>query len=261
MCYDARMKIITWNVNGLRALHRKGVWEPFFHDESFDVLCLQETKADVTQLPELLASPKDHVAFFASSQGKKGYSGVATYAKKAPDQTEYGLGEERFDTEGRVIISYCGKIAIINVYVPNGGQGQHRLDYKFDFLDALLVKMNALRAGGFSIVLCGDINIAHEPIDLARPEANEQNTGFLPEERAWIDEIINQGYIDIFRHLNPGKEGAYTYWDQRFHARDRNVGWRIDYFFISPDLLSRVKNVTILSQVYGSDHCPVMLEL
>jgi exodeoxyribonuclease-3 len=171
------------------------------------------------------------------------------------------LGEERFDLEGRLITSYFNKLAILNAYVPNGGQGPHRLEYKFDFLDALLEKMNALRAEGFGVVLCGDINIAHEAIDLARPEAHEEDTGFLPEERAWIDELINQGYIDIWRHQNPGKTDVYTYWDQRFGARQRNSGWRIDYFFISPDLLPKVKKADILGHIYGSDHCPVALEI
>jgi exodeoxyribonuclease III len=255
------MRIISWNVNGLRSLHTQGYWGTFCREQSFDVLCLQETKSDVSQLPPALRSPEGMAAFFSSSQVKKGYSGVATYTKTDPGKVEYGLTEERFDQEGRVITAYFGKLALLNVYVPNGGQGPHRLDYKFDFLDALLSRMTALKADGFSIVLCGDINIAHEAIDLAHPEAHEEHTGFLPEERAWVDELMNQGYIDIFRYQNPGKTGAYTFWDQRFHARARNAGWRIDYFFISPDLLPKVKSTTILSEVFGSDHCPVSLEV
>lgn len=255
------MKLISWNVNGLRAIYKKGYWDSLCAEVPFDLLCLQETKADVAQLPPPLCSPEGGFAFFSSSQAKKGYSGVATYAKQEPDRVEYGLSEERFDTEGRLILTYFGKLVILNAYVPNGGQGPHRLSYKFDFLDSMLLKMNALRAEGFSVVLCGDINIAHEAIDLAHPEAHEEDTGFLPEERAWIDEVINQGYIDIFRYRNPGKTGAYTYWDQRFGARQRNAGWRIDYFLISPDLLPRVKETGILSEIYGSDHCPISLEV
>jgi exodeoxyribonuclease-3 len=263
------MRLISWNVNGLRSLYTQGYWDTLCKEETFDVLCLQETKADPVQLPPALCSPEGHFAFFSSSQTKKGYSGVALYAKKEPDTVEYGLGEARFDEEGRLITACfdsleglgASKLAILSVYVPNGGKGPHRLAYKFDFLDALLLKMNALRANGYSVVVCGDINIAHEAIDLAHPERHEEDTGFLPEERAWLDGLINQGYIDVFRHLNPDRSGAYTYWDQRFHARARNSGWRIDYFFISPDLLPKVKKADILSDIYGSDHCPVSLEL
>jgi exodeoxyribonuclease-3 len=255
------MKIISWNVNGLRALHKKGYWEQLCTEISFDVLCLQETKAESSQLPPELCSPSGLQAFFASSQVKKGYSGVATYAKTAPDKVEYGLGEERFDLEGRLITAYFGKLAVMNVYVPNGGQGPHRIEFKMDFLDALFVKMQDLRNAVYSVVLCGDINIAHESIDLARPEANEENTGFLPEERAWIDELLAQGFIDIWRHQNPDVRDVYTYWDQRFGARQRNVGWRIDYFFVSPDLLPKIKKVDILGDVFGSDHCPIVLDI
>jgi exodeoxyribonuclease III len=199
------MRILSWNVNGKRALHKKGYWDQLCADEAFDVLCLQETKADVSQLPPQLCSPEGIFAYFSSSQVKKGYSGVAIYTKKEPDTVEYGLGEDRFDLEGRVVTAYFDKVVVINVYVPNGGQGPHRLEYKFDFLDSLLAHMNALRAEGYSVVLCGDINIAHEAIDLAHPEAHENDTGFLSEERAWLDELINQGYIDIWRHQNHRK--------------------------------------------------------
>lgn len=253
------MKIISWNVNGLRSLAKQGFWNTFVKEHRFDVLCLQETKSEAEQLPEDVRTPYGLYSFFSSSKVKKGYSGVATYTKEEPSKIEYGLGEVRFDDEGRVIASYFEKFVIINVYIPNGGQGPHRLAYKYDFLDALLMKMDKLRSKGFSIVLCGDINIAHEAIDLARPEANEENTGFLPEERAWIDELLNHGYVDIFRHMHPKKASVYTYWDMKSHARDRNVGWRIDTFFISSGLVSKVKNTSILFDVYGSDHCPIEL--
>jgi exodeoxyribonuclease-3 len=255
------MILVSWNVNGLRSLYNQGYWDTFRAEHDFDVLCLQETKADPAQLPPPVSAPEGLHAFFSSSTAKKGYSGVATYSKGAPAKVEYGLGEERFDAEGRLITAHFDGLAVLNAYVPNGGMGPERLAFKFDFLDAILAKMNALRAGGLSVILSGDINIAHEAIDLARPEAHEEDTGFLPQERAWLDELMNQGYIDVFRHLNPDKTGAYTFWDQRFHARERNAGWRIDYFLISQDLLPRVKGATILSGVYGSDHCPVTLEI
>ncbi len=171
------------------------------------------------------------------------------------------MGNPLLDNEGRLIAAYYKDFVLITVYFPNGGGGPERLKYKLDFYDLFLKFIEKLRKKGHSIIFCGDVNTAHEAIDLARPKENEENTGFLPEERAWLDEVINHGYIDIYRHLNPGKTGAYSYWDIKSAARERNVGWRIDYFFISPDLLPRVKKAEILKDVYGSDHCPVLLEL
>lgn len=254
------MRIVSWNVNGLRAVHRKGNWE-WFVKEKPDIFCLQETKAEPAQLPEKVRSPKGYFSCFSHPKAKKGYSGVAIYSKTKPLEVKEGIGVSEFDQEGRVLEAHFEDFILLNVYFPNGGGGPVRLKYKLDFYDAFLAHINKLRAKGKKIIFCGDINTAHEEIDLARPKENEKNTGFLPEERAWLDEVVGEGYVDVFRTLNPTKKDAYTYWDMKTAARERNVGWRIDYFFISTNLQSKVKGIKILSNVYGSDHCPLELIL
>ncbi len=254
------MKLVSWNVNGLRAIHRKGDWNNFLK-LSPDIFCLQETKANSHQLPEEVVNLQGYFSYFSSSKIKKGYSGVATYSKKEPLEIKYGFGKKRFDEEGRFLETHFRNFVLINVYFPNGGRGLERLQYKFDFYDAFLNHIEKLRKRGKSIIFCGDVNTAHEEIDLARPKANEKHTGFLPEERAWIDEVINVGYTDTFRHFYPNKAEAYSYWDVKSRARDRNVGWRIDYFFVSNNLIPRLKKAFILDDVYGSDHCPVAIEI
>jgi exodeoxyribonuclease III len=254
------MKIISWNVNGLRAIVRKGNWDWLLIDQP-DIFCFQETKCTVDQLPPEIAAPKGYHAFFDSPKEKKGYSGVAIYSKIKPEKVEFVLGLPHLDIEGRLIAAYFKDFVLLTVYFPNGGGGPERLKYKLDFYDEFLKFIEKLRKAGKSIIFCGDINTAHEEIDLARPKENEENTGFLPEERAWLDEVVNAGYVDVYRHFNPTKTGAYTYWDMKTAARERNVGWRIDYFFVSPDLLPRIKKAEILSQVFGSDHCPILLEI
>jgi len=254
------MKLISWNVNGLRAVAKKGFLD-FLYEESPDILCLQETKAEPDQLPPEVRTPKGFHAFFSHSKGRKGYSGVALYSKTEPNKVEYGIGIPGFDDEGRIVIGHFDDFVLLNVYFPNGGGGPVRLKYKLDFYDSFLSFIEDLRKQGKKVIFCGDVNTAHEEIDLARPKANEKNTGFLPEERAWIDELIYHGWVDTFRHFYPGKEGAYSYWDMKTAARDRNVGWRIDYFFAAPEILPRVKGVGILPGVLGSDHCPIWLDL
>lgn len=252
-------RIISWNVNGLRALERSGHFgDVFEHDP--DILCLQETKAEADQLSENVRNVSGYHAHFSSSQIRKGYSGTGTFSKQQPKTVKLGIGTPRFDEEGRIVRTDFNDFILFNVYFPNGGQGPERLKYKLDFYDAFLEHIETLRKGA-PIIFCGDVNTAHEEIDLARPKENEMNTGFLPEERAWIDEVVNLGYIDTFRHLHPNKEGAYAYWDLKTRARDRNVGWRIDYIFISSELLPHLKSAFILSGIYGSDHCPVGVEL
>ncbi|MCR4330487.1 MAG: exodeoxyribonuclease III [Patescibacteria group bacterium] len=255
------MKIISWNVNGLRAIHRKDGFLDFLKKEKPDMLCLQETKASEEQLPDELRSIAGYYAYFASSKVKKGYSGVAIYTKEKPTKVEYGLGIKKFDDEGRTLVVHFKNFVLLNVYFPNGGGGPDRLQYKLDFYDAFLAYIEKLRKKEKKIIFCGDVNTAHEAIDLARPKENEKNTGFLPEERAWIDEVIAQGFVDVFRHFYPDKTGAYTYWDMKTRARDRNVGWRIDYFFVSNILSTKITAIKILSEVYGSDHCPVTMEI
>lgn len=253
------MRLISWNVNGLRAVQKKGNWGDVF-EHTPDILCLQETKATPDQLlPELRELP-GYFSYFSSSTEKKGYSGVALYTREKPEKVMYGIGIPEFDNEGRVIVAHYKDFVLLNVYFPNGGRGPHRIAYKLRFYEAFLRYIEKLKAQGKPLIFCGDINTAHREIDLARPKENENNTGFLPEERAWLDEVEEHGYIDTFRHLNPEKV-AYTYWDLFTRARDRNVGWRIDYFFISSDLLPRLKSAFILSNVFGSDHCPLGIDL
>jgi exodeoxyribonuclease-3 len=254
------MKIISWNVNGLRAVHRKGNWN-WLMIERPDIFCLQEIKATADQLPEEIRTPHGYHAYFDSPKEKKGYSGVAIYSKVKPEKVEHALGFKHLDVEGRLVIAYFKDFVLLNGYFPNGGGGPERLKYKLEFYDEFLKFIEKLRKSGKSIIFCGDINTAHEEIDLARPKENSENTGFLPVERAWIDEVMNYGYVDTYRHFNPTKTGAYSYWDMKTAARERNVGWRIDYFFVSSDLLPRIKKAEIFSQIYGSDHCPVLLEL
>jgi exodeoxyribonuclease III len=255
------MRLLSWNVNGLRAVHRKGDWGTLWKKEKFDILCLQETKAEEEQLVDELKNMANFKSYFASSQIKKGYSGVAIYTKSEPESVEFGIGIKRFDDEGRVITAHYKEFTLLNIYFPNGGGGAERLRYKFDFYDAFLEHVETLRLKGCAIIFCGDVNTAHEEIDLARPKENENNTGFLPEERAWIDEVVAHGYADTFRLLNPTKKDSYSYWDMKTRARERNVGWRIDYFFIDQSLRSSLKKADILSHIYGSDHCPVSIEI
>ena len=254
------MRIVSWNVNGIRALYKRGDWK-WFLDEKPDIFCLQEIKAEKEQLPEELVNSEGYHSFFNSSRGRKGYSGVAIYTKKEPLEVNYDVLPGDLNEEGRLIEAVFDDFVLINGYFPNGGQGPERLEYKLRFYDAFLAHVNKLVKQGKSVIFCGDINTAHEAIDLARPKENEGNTGFLPEERAWLDEVVSAGFVDTFRHFYPTKTDAYSYWDQKTAARDRNVGWRIDYFFVSGDLISKVSKAGILSQVFGSDHCPIEIDL
>lgn len=233
------MKIISWNTNGLRATIKNGDFDPLFKKYKPDIICLQETKCRPDQITEEILNHRNYHSYFSYPTLKKGYSGVAIYSKEKPSKVEYGIGIPGLDDEGRTIVAYYKKLIIINCYFPNGGQGPHRLEYKLKFYDAFLKFINKKRKAGYSIIFTGDINTAHTEIDLARPKANEENTGFLPIERAWLDEVVRAGYVDTFRHLHPNKKDMYTYWDQKTRARDRNVGWRIDYFFISQDLVKK----------------------
>lgn len=254
------MNIISWNVNGLRAVHKKGNFAEILKEKP-DILCLQETKAEAEQLADEVRNVKGYFSCFSHSKKRKGYSGVAVYSKQKPDRVEEGMGVPAMDQEGRLLVLYYPGFTLLNCYFPNGGGGPERLQFKLDYYDAFLSFIEKFHKKGHKIIICGDVNTAHEEIDLARPRENEKNTGFLPEERAWIDELIYHGYVDIFRHLHPATHGAYTYWDIKTGARDRNVGWRLDYFFVSSDIIPSVKQATILSRIHGSDHCPIELKL
>lgn len=252
------MKIISWNVNGLRAVHRKNMISWVF-DEGIDVICLQETKSTPSQLPSELEKPTGYFAYFNSPDIKKGYSGTALYTKKEPINVFYGINYEK-DPEGRVIGAEYDGHFLLNIYFPNGGGGPDRLAYKLKFYDDFLKFIKKLEEQK-PVIFCGDINTAHTEIDLARPKENEKNTGFLPEERAWIDEVIKSGYVDVFRMFYPEVKDIYTYWDMKTFARDRNVGWRIDYFFASKKILKKIKKVLIRNEITGSDHCPIQIEV
>lgn len=227
--------------------------------ESPDILCVQETKAHPDQLGESLLNPPRYKTYWSSAQ-KKGYSGVATFTKEAPLDVRHGFGVKRFDQEGRILLTEFPKFVLLNIYFPNGKQGDERLHYKLDFYDETLRFVEGLKREGKKVITCGDYNTAHRPIDLARPRENERVSGFLPSERAWLDKWIQRGQVDVFREFcrDPG---YYTWWDLKSRARERNVGWRIDYHFVTQDLASSVRDAKILKDVMGSDHCPISLEL
>lgn len=254
------MKILSWNINGIRAWFKKGMLDWVIQYDP-DIFCFQETKAHPEQLPEELKNIDGYFSYFSSSEMKKGYSGVAVYTKIKPKKIEYGMGIEKFDKEGRLLVLYFKNFVLINCYFPNGGMGPHRLEYKLEFYDSFLEYINKLKSKGHNVVFCGDVNTAHKEIDLARPKENEEHTGFLPIEREWLDEVINNGFTDVFRYFYPEKLDTYTYWDMKTRARERNVGWRIDYFFVNSGFVKQVKGFQTLDNVFGSDHCPIVLEL
>ncbi|HDS03795.1 MAG TPA: exodeoxyribonuclease III [Firmicutes bacterium] len=252
------MRLISWNVNGLRAVYKKGFEEWMARDEA-DILCVQEIKALEEQFPIALREMNGYELFIHSAE-RKGYSGVACWAKEKPREVIRHLGEAAFDQEGRVLGLVYDSFTLFNIYFPNGKASAERLDYKMRFYDRILAEAAHLKKNGRAVIICGDVNTAHQAIDLARPDENSSVSGFLPEERAWIDRLLEEGFIDTFRHFQP-EAGHYSWWDYKTRARERNVGWRIDYFFISEDLLPRLKKAFILKDVYGSDHCPVGIEL
>ncbi len=252
------MRLISWNVNGIRAVQKKG-FISWVLQENPDVLCLQETKAEKSQLDDELIHIPGYTSFWCSAE-KKGYSGVAVYSKIEAKSVEYGIGKAEFDSEGRTLVLDLGAFVLFNIYYPNGGAGNKRVPFKMAFYDQFLKKAEKLRKEGRHVVICGDVNTAHEEIDLSRPKENQRTTGFLPEERAWVTKFISAGYVDTFRHFH--KEGGhYSWWDYKTAARERNIGWRIDYFFVDTAFLPNLKNAFILKDVQGSDHCPVGIEL
>ncbi len=250
------MIITTWNVNGLRSAINKGFadWAKSYQT---DVLCLQEIKAFKEQIPEEIQNLDNYKGYWNSAQ-RAGYSGVASYSTIEPSEVRYGIGDNEIDEEGRVIRFKFEDFYLYNIYFPNGQRGQDRLDYKLAFYETLLEECNQLHAAGEKIIITGDFNTSHKEIDLANPKSNEKNSGFLPEERAWITKYIDNGFKDAYRELYPDKV-EYTWWTYRFKARERNVGWRLDYFMVSEALMPRISDVIILNDVFGSDHCPVSL--
>lgn len=254
------MKLISWNVNGFRAVIKKGFYD-FVKIYEPDVLGIQETKVREEQLTEVQQHIPGYDTYFYSAE-RPGYSGVGVYTRLKPLRVESGFPYGWNDNEGRVLMLEFEKFIFFNIYFPNGQKDEIRLQYKLDFYDFCLEYFEKLRKdSGKGLVICGDYNTAHHPIDLARPKENEKTSGFLPIERAWMDRFEEHGYVDTFRHLHPDEKDRYSWWSYRARARVNNVGWRIDYFYVTPDLLPYVKNADILDQVEGSDHCPVLLEL
>jgi len=250
------MKIISWNVNGIRAAVKKGFLE-WFQKSKADIICLQEVRANLEQMPTNLVKPHGYYAYFNVAH-KKGYSGVAVYTKKKPIKVTYKLGMKRFDQEGRILNLKYKDFTLINIYLPHGGRQKENLDYK---LKAYQYLSNYLKENKDKcIILTGDFNIAHQEIDLARPKQNYNNTMFTVEERRQIDKIISMNLVDTFRAFNK-KGGNYTWWANFANARNRNLGWRIDYVFVSQKLIPNLKKTFILPKVKGSDHCPVGIEI
>ncbi len=252
------MKITTWNVNGYRAISAKG-FQTWLEVAQPDILCLQEIKSKPHQLTEKQLNIPGYTIHWNPAE-RLGYSGVATFFRKEPDLVAFGLGNPKFDIEGRVVQSIHDGFRLFNIYFPNGQRGRDRVEYKLEFYRELLALYDTLVAAGEQVIITGDFNTAHNEIDLANPKQNQETSGFLPEERAMVDEYVNHGLVDIFRQIYPEKV-QYTWWTYITNARSRNIGWRLDYYMISPGVLDRVVDVQIHDDVLGSDHCPVSLIL
>ena len=252
------MKLISWNVNGVRAVVKKGFLD-WLELAQPDILCLQETKAHVDQLAAEILTDHGYHTFWHSGE-RRGYSGVATFCKDEPFYVQEGLGLDRYDTEGRVLLTEHENFLLYNIYFPNGQKDDERLQYKLDFYDELLPIINEQVESGNNVIVTGDWNTAHHPIDLARPKQNVNTSGFMPIEREKLDMYVENGWIDTFRLFHPEGD-RYSWWTYRFGARERNVGWRIDYFFVNEGFLDNVEDADIHDEVVGSDHCPVSLEL
>ena len=249
------MKLISWNVNGIRACVTKG-FEDFFKQIDADIFCIQETKCQEGQID----LDFDGYASYWNSAEKKGYSGTAIFTKIKPKSVRYGIGIEDHDKEGRVITLEFEKFYMVNIYTPNAKRELERLDYRMIWEDEIrkyLLNLNTEKP----VIMCGDLNVAHEEIDLRNPKTNKGNAGFTDEERGKMTELLNSGFLDTFRLLYPNKEDAYSWWSYMGRAREKNVGWRIDYFIVSKDIEEKVKEATIYPDVMGSDHCPVGLEV
>ena len=252
------MKLISWNVNGVRAVVKKGFLD-WLDQAQPDILCLQETKAHVDQLAAEILTDHGYHTYWHSGE-RRGYSGVATFCKEEPLYVQEGLGIERYDAEGRVLVTEHENFLLYNIYFPNGQKDNERLQYKLDFYDDLLPIISEQVESGNNVVVTGDWNTAHHPIYLARPKQNVNTSGFMPIEREKLDMYVENGWIDTFRLFHQEGE-RYSWWTYRFGARERNVGWRIDYFFVNEGFLDNVEDADIHDEIMGSDHCPVSLEL
>ena len=252
------MKIFSWNVNGVRAIEKKGFLE-WIEEEDPDIVCIQETKAKVEQLGSSLIEDHGYHTYWHSAE-RPGYSGVATFSKVEPYYIQKGLGIDRFDSEGRVLITEHENFLLYNIYFPNGQKDEIRLNYKLDFYDELLPIINEQVDSGSNVIVTGDWNTAHFPIDLARPKENVKTSGFMPIEREKMDQYVDSGWVDTFRHFHQESE-RYSWWSYRSGARQRNIGWRIDYFFVNQSFISQIEDADIHENILGSDHCPVSIKI
>jgi exodeoxyribonuclease-3 len=255
------IRLISWNVNGLRAVWKKGFLDSF-HFLDADIFAVQETKLQAPQLTDEMKQIKNYKSFWSFATEKKGYSGVGVYTNLHPKDVKYGIGDPTFDKEGRIIELVFDSFIFFNVYFPNGQMSQERLNYKLDFYSSFFDYVNDHKKKGTPIIITGDYNTAHNEIDLKNPKANEKNSGFLRIERDWLDRVIEQGYVDTFRYFHPDKV-KYSWWTYRFKAREKNVGWRIDYFFVTRNIIDKgwINKAFIDNDVLGSDHCPIGLEI
>jgi exodeoxyribonuclease-3 len=250
------MKIVSWNINGIRAIYKKNFFD-WFKNEKANIVCVQETKAHEIQFPKELKEI-DRYNLYCSSGEKKGYSGVAVWSKIEPESISTSIENKLFDNEGRILILDFKDFILFNIYFPNGGASQERLNYKIEFYDYFIEYLKKFKDK--RVIICGDYNTAHYPIDLARASQNEKTSGFMPKERERLDKLVDAGFIDTFRHFNK-EPNNYTWWDYKTDARSRNVGWRIDYFFISKNALKNLKSAEIESSALGSDHCPISISI
>jgi len=253
-----KINIVSWNVNGIRAIYKKGLTDTIKKIDA-EIFCFQETKANENQLSFFIKQIDSYKAYFKSGE-KAGYSGVATYSRIEPKKVNERTGVAVLDSEGRVLLTEYKDFLLFNIYFPNGKASVKRLAYKMKFYHDFSAYCRRLLAVGNKIIVCGDVNTAHREIDLARPKENEKVSGFLPEERAWIDQFLELGFLDAFRLFNK-KAGQYTWWSMRSGARERNVGWRLDYFFVSENLRDNLLDCRLLPNIYGSDHCPISLSV
>lgn len=251
-------KIISYNVNGIRAALKKD-WIDWVKSVDPDIICLQETKANPDQLDLTIFEKAGYKSYWFSAE-KKGYSSVAILSKTEPDHIEYGCGIEKYDNEGRIIRADYGDFSVLSCYFPSGSSGEVRQDFKMDYLKDFQVYINALKKSRPKLLISGDVNICHEPIDIHNPVSNKKSSGFLPEEREWVTNFLSLGFVDSFRHLNKEAHN-YTWWTYRFSARKKNLGWRIDYHFISENLLKQLNSSVILAEAIHSDHCPILIDL
>ena len=256
-----KISLISWNVNGLRSVVKKKFFDAFKQLDA-DIVALQETKLQEPQLTDEMKHIAGYTSHWSCASVKKGYSGVVTYTRIQPKSIKHGLGEPRFDDEGRILEMDFDDFIFFNVYFPNGQMSEERLQYKLDFYDVFFKYTDEYKKKGRSIIITGDYNTAHNEIDLKNPKANENTSGFLRIERDWLDRITANGYVDTFRHYNP-ETVKYSWWTYRFKARDRNIGWRIDYFFVTRDIIDKgwIKETLIHNDIFGSDHCPIGLVL